>query len=251
MEHPKDVSETTDENFKNMFYQTYNFTISIFWSPFLVRNKQTRGLMKSMLWNIYVDEIDSQWASRVDSFDYVIISAGNWFNRPSIFYEKGKLFGCLYCPSKRVQQLSMHYSNRKAFRLAFQTINSSKGFKGMVILRTISPSHFENGVWNNGGDCVRTKPFGRDQTEMKGDELELYKAQLEEFEMAKKEGRRKGIEYRLLDMTRAMMQRPDGHPSRYGHWPDPQLTLYNDCVHWCLPGPVDMWNDLLAQVLNV
>ncbi|KAJ6809651.1 protein trichome birefringence-like 19 isoform X1 [Iris pallida] len=255
VEYPKDISETTDENFKTVFYQTHNFTISIFWSPFLVRNEQqTGGTAKSMLWNLYVDEIDRRWASRVDGFDYVVISAGNWFNRPSMFYENGKLFGCLYCPSDIVQQqqqLSMHYSNRKAFHHAFRTINSSRKFKGMVILRTISPSHFENGVWDNGGDCVRTKPFLRNETDLAGDELELYEAQLEEFAAAKEEGRRKGIEFRLLDMTRAMLQRPDGHPSRYGHWPDPRLTRSNDCVHWCLPGPVDMWNDLLAQVLDV
>jgi hypothetical protein len=52
-----------------------------------------------------------------------------------------------------------------------------------------------------------------------------------------------------MDTTAAMVLRPDGHPSRYGHWAHENVTLYNDCVHWCLPGPVDVWNEMLLHVL--
>jgi hypothetical protein len=43
--------------------------------------------------------------------------------------------------------------------------------------------------------------------------------------------------------------RPDGHPSRYGHWANEKVQLYNDCIHWCLPGPIDIWNDMLFQMI--
>ena len=23
------------------------------------------------------------------------------------------------------------------------------------------------------------------------------------------------------------------------------VTLYNDCVHWCVPVPIDVWNEML------
>ena len=75
--------------------------------------------------------------------------------------------------------------------------------------------------------------------------------QLEELEIAKKEGRKKGLEFRLFDTTQAMLLRPDGHPSRYGHWPNENVTLYNDCVHWCLPGPIDTWSDFLLGMLKM
>ncbi|RVX06459.1 Protein trichome birefringence-like 19 [Vitis vinifera] len=48
-----------------------------------------------------------------------------------------------------------------------------------------------------------------------------------------------------------MWLRPDGHPSRYGHWPNANVTLYNDCVHWCLPGPIDTWSDFLLEMLKM
>lgn len=25
---------------------------------------------------------------------------------------------------------------------------------------------------------------------------------------------------------------------------------YNDCVHWCLPGPIDVWNEFLMAILE-
>ena len=61
--------------------------------------------------------------------------------------------------------------------------------------------------------------------------------------------RDKGQRFMLMDATAAMLMRPDGHPSRYGHWPNEKVQLYNDCIQWCLPGPIDIWNDMLFQML--
>lgn len=74
--------------------------------------------------------------------------------------------------------------------------------------------------------------------------------QLEEYRGAEEEGRKKGLRYRLMDTTQAMLLRPDGHPSKYGHWAHENVTLYNDCVHWCLPGPIDSWSDFLLAMLK-
>lgn len=74
--------------------------------------------------------------------------------------------------------------------------------------------------------------------------------QVEEFKKAEEEGRKRGLKYRLLDTTQATLLRPDGHPGRYGHRVDENVTLYNDCVHWCLPGPIDTWSDFLLEMLK-
>lgn len=71
--------------------------------------------------------------------------------------------------------------------------------------------------------------------------------QVEELERAKKtvgEGRRFGV----LDVTRAMMMRPDGHPGEF--WGNKWMQGYNDCVHWCMPGPVDMWSEFLMASIR-
>ena len=63
--------------------------------------------------------------------------------------------------------------------------------------------------------------------------------------------RRNGAEMLLLDITEAMDLRPDGHPSRYGHPPGGSVegSFVVDCLHWCLPGPIDLWSELLFQML--
>lgn len=80
--------------------------------------------------------------------------------------------------------------------------------------------------------------------------LEFYKLQLQEFEIAQTEGRKKGLKFRLLDVTRSMLLRPDDHPSKYNHFPKPKIVMPTDCLHWCLPGPIDVWNDFLLQLLK-
>lgn len=54
--------------------------------------------------------------------------------------------------------------------------------------------------------------------------------------------------FKLLDVAKATMMQPDGHPG--SQWDNQWMNGYNDCVHWCLPGPIDIWNDLLFAVLK-
>ncbi|KAI4352290.1 hypothetical protein L6164_006557 [Bauhinia variegata] len=252
-EWPVDVSYTPDEHFKRWKYPSYNFTIAIFTVPYLVKAKEAdpNGPTKTGLFSLYLDEVDERWITQIEDFNYVILNGGHWFMRPMIFYEKQKLVGCHFCQIQNLTDLTMYYGYRHAFRTAFRAINNLKNYKGITFLRTFAPSHFENGLWNQGGNCVRTKPFKSSEAQMEGISLEYYMIQLEEFKIAQREAKKKGKKFRLLDMTQAMWLRPDGHPSRYGHWPQENVTLYNDCVHWCLPGPIDTWSDFLLEMLKM
>ncbi|KAK9272760.1 hypothetical protein L1049_003137 [Liquidambar formosana] len=253
VEYPIDVSYTPDEQFKRWNYTTYNFTLATFWTPHLVNSNQADpiGPTHNGLFNLYLDEFDQQWTTQIDQFDYLIISSGHWFFRPLIFYENRRVVGCYDCRQPNLTDLTNYYGYRKAFRTAFKAINGLKNYKGVTFLRTFAPSHFENGTWDKGGNCVRQRPFRNSEIALEGDHLELYKAQVEEFRVAEREGRKRGLKFRLLDTTQAMLLRPDGHPSRFGHWPHENVTLYNDCVHWCLPGPIDAWNDFLLEMLKM
>ncbi|CAK9147395.1 unnamed protein product [Ilex paraguariensis] len=246
--YPVDVSNTTDQNFRRWEYISYNFTISIFWSPYLVRTQQTDPNDETRPFNLYLDEFNEDWTPKIEGFDYVIISAGQWFFRPSMFYVKRSLVGCLYCLQSNVTQMTAYYSYRMAFRTAFRAINSLKNYRGITFLRTFAPSHFENGPWDKGGDCARTRPFRRDEAVLDGANLDISSIQMKELEIAQIEGTKRGLRFRLLDTTQAMLLRPDGHPNKYGHWPFENKT--NDCVHWCLPGPIDTWNDFLLEMMK-
>nr|CAB3470471.1 unnamed protein product [Digitaria exilis] len=246
VEYPKDISKNPHSEFSTMRYERHNFTLAIFWSPFLVKANKS-----GELWHLYLDEPDDAWVSGIRGFDYVVLSASNWFTRPSIFHEAGRVVGCNYCHVPGVADLTLRYSQRMAFRAALRALTAA--FDGVVIVRTLSPtSHFEGGEWNKGGDCRRTRSYAANETRgMAGLDLDFHTAQVEEFARAKAEaaGTSSRARLMLMDTTAAMLLRPDGHPSRYGHWAHENVTLYNDCVHWCLPGPIDVWNEMLFQML--
>ena len=65
-----------------------------------------------------------------------------------------------------------------------------------------------------------------------------------------------GSKLKLMDITEPFSYRPDGHPGPYRS-PDPNKitqrgpdgkTPSQDCLHWCMPGPVDTWNELVLEV---
>ncbi|KAA8547832.1 hypothetical protein F0562_004261 [Nyssa sinensis] len=250
VENPIDVSSAPEPQTRRYEYRNYNFTVAIFWSPYLVRTTKSDPNDSTRPFNLFLDEFDEEWRTQIEDFNYVIISAGHWFFRPTMFYVNHHLVGCQYCPQSNITHLTKYFSYRRAFRTAFRAINSLENYKGLTILRTFAPSHFEEGIWNMGGDCVRRRPFTRNETSLDGYNLELYMIQVEELRIAERMGRKRGIKFRLLDVTQAMLLRPDGHPSKYGHLPKANVSLYNDCVHWCLPGPIDTWNDFLIQMLQ-
>lgn len=245
-----ELSSLTDANTHHK-YREYNFNISIFWSPYLVKTEKTDPNDITRPFNLYLDEYDRNWISHIEGFDYVIISAGQWFFRHTYFHRNHSLVGCLYCPEANVTHLTSSFSYRQSFRTAFHAINEAKIFKGITYLRTFAPSHFEGGEWDKGGDCTRTRPFKRNETLLDDLSSRMYAIQLEELKTAQEEAWRKnGLKFRLFDAKKPMLLRADGHPSKYGHWPVQNVTLANDCVHWCLAGPIDSWNDFLQELLK-
>ncbi|RVW44799.1 Protein trichome birefringence-like 19 [Vitis vinifera] len=218
--YPVDISYkyTSDTNFRRWFYTDYKFTLATFWSPFLVKAKDAdpKGHSFNNLMNLHLDTVDEAWAAQIENFDYVIISAGAMESLPD----------------------------------SFRTLQNLKNYKGLTFLRTFSPAHFENGAWNEGGNCVRTRPFTKQEMKLDDYNLEFYLTQVEELRAAEREGRKRGLEFRLLDVTEAMVLRPDGHPNHYGHSPHKNVTIA-DCVHWCTPGPIDTWNEFLLQMLKM
>ncbi|XP_031096071.1 protein trichome birefringence-like 19 [Ipomoea triloba] len=246
---PVDVSYVTNTKFRRWLYKDYNFTIQALWSPHLVKSRDVdpNGTSANSLMSLYLDEPDSAWADHVQEADIVIISAAQWFFRPFLYHKRGRLIGCHKCTQTNTTKLTNFFGYRMAFRTAFKTLSRIAKPRGLVILRTFSPSHFENGDWDKGGNCVRTKPFVKSEVKVEGYVLEMYLIQIQEFRAAQR--RRGTVKLRLLDTTEAMILRPDGHPNHYGHWAYQNITVA-DCVHWCLPGPVDTWNQLLLQILK-
>ena len=59
------------------------------------------------------------------------------------------------------------------------------------------------------------------------------------------------VRFAALDVTTLADLRPDGHPGPYSR-KNPFAgggRVQNDCLHWCMPGPVDTFNQILLQTI--
>lgn len=65
------------------------------------------------------------------------------------------------------------------------------------------------------------------------------------------------VNVRLLNITQLSEYRKDGHTSVFGERKGKLLTkeqrsdpkTFADCIHWCLPGVPDVWNEIFYAVL--
>eukprot|EP00249_Psilotum_nudum_P036511 c7764_g1_i1 orf=261-1622(-) len=241
--------DANDQNVR-WFFPSYNFTLAIVWSPYLVQGteEELKGIPKGTL-KMFLDVVDSSWMSSVDTFDYIVLSSGQWYFKSAVYLMKDKVVGCHYCPGLNLAEKGFFFAFRAALRTAFDFVVSSN-FKGIAFFRTFTPDHFENGRWDTGGNCLKTVPYSSYNTPMEGVTSEMYNIQLEEFGRTLKMNA--GIEsrWKLADTIHASLLRPDGHPGAYRNFqPDDIAKVQNDCLHWCLPGPIDSWNEMLLEML--
>ncbi|XP_065879206.1 xyloglucan O-acetyltransferase 4 [Euphorbia lathyris] len=245
---PIDVYKDAQDRNRIWHFPSYDFTLKILWTKFLVSGEERMiNGSSSGVFDLYLDKVDNSWSRAINNIDYIIISAGHWLFRPIYLHKDRKVIACVYCNEPNITDRGVNFAVRMIFRAALNRINSCKKCKGSVtLLRTFSPSHFEDGFWNTGGSCNRTSPFGKSKIDLTSREWELRTMQVEELERVNKIQR--GKKFEALDVTRAMLMRPDGHPGAY--WGNKWMKGYNDCVHWCLPGPIDLWNDMLLALLR-
>lgn len=244
-----------DNKFRRWLFPSHNATVSVFWSPFLVR-----GVEKSAAENynkLHLDAVDERWASELGSIDMVVLSVGHWFLHPAVYHEGGVALGCHYCPGLNHSEIGFYGAYRKAVRTAVKAVTSAdRRGKGVLdaVVATFSPAHFE-GEWDKAGACPKTKPFREGERAVEGMDAEMRKVAVEEVAAARGGG--EGM-LEALDVTKLALMRPDGHPGPYMNFLPPfnpedgrRMTerQQNDCVHWCLPGPVDTWNEILLQTM--
>uniref|UniRef100_A0A0R0KXS9 Uncharacterized protein n=1 Tax=Glycine max TaxID=3847 RepID=A0A0R0KXS9_SOYBN len=229
---------------------SHNATLSFYWSPFLVQVGKGFGS---------------------NGHDCVVPRALVF---SSVFYWDDKVIGCqnnsvsnctkdigFYSPIRRI--LVNLLTNLKT---ALNSIIKKKVKKGNgidVIVRTYSPSHFE-GAWDKGVFVQRLSLIERGKDNLKekmlrseGFSLKKWKGLRQgpkNWERLRKAGNFKGFTLEVLDITKLALLRPDGHPGAFMN-PFPFAKgvpkhVQNDCVHWCLPGPIDTWNEIFLEMMK-
>ncbi|XP_062234121.1 xyloglucan O-acetyltransferase 3-like isoform X2 [Phragmites australis] len=248
-ETPTHVYADAFDKFRTWHFPAHNFTLMVMWTEFYAHAVPVLDAdgKPTASFDIHLDRLNTNWTSRLPGLDYAVISGGNWFFRVNYLWEDGRRVGCVNCREANLTDFGIAYAVRRVIRAALEAISQCQDCKSSLVtfLRTYTPDHFEHGSWFSGGYCNRTQPLEDDEISLESIGWELRRVQSEEVRRA---GETTGSKrFGVLDVTKAMMLRADGHPG--GHYDKRWVRNASDCLHWCLPGPVDMWNDVLLQRL--
>lgn len=252
------VHRDADGRFRRWVFREYDgAAVSVFWSPFLVRGVEKDARAGAPYNDVFMDAFDERWMSRLGEADALVVSAGQWFKIPSIYHEAGRVVGCHGCaPELNHTETSffaafrdvVHRTLAEVARRHDAAVGGEKKEK-VVAVATFSPSHFE-GDWDKGAPCTKKAPYRSGEKEVGYTEAEMRKIVVEEVEAAA--ARASAVRFAALDVTALANLRPDGHPGPYMRKNPvlgPDGRVQNDCLHWCMPGPVDTFNQILLQTI--
>ncbi|XP_071695818.1 protein trichome birefringence-like 24 [Rutidosis leptorrhynchoides] len=234
-------------------FPTHNLTVSVIWSPFLAKSDvfEDKNGVSSPDIHVHVDILDKIWTEQYHTWDYILFSCGKWFTKPTFYYERNSILGCHACEGKHTD-LGIDFAYRKTLKSLFRYIIESN-HKATIFYRTATPDHFENGTWSTGGTCDRTVPANEGEFELTYFDRILQEVELQEVSKVEAEAFIKGLKVKLLDVMKLSLLRPDGHPGPLRQFDpfakDKKAKVQYDCLHWCLPGPIDYWNDLLMNMV--
>lgn len=242
------------------FRSTSTMIIRI-WSSWLVHKTNEKfDFAPEGVDKLHLDAPDETFMDIIPSVDVLVLSSGHWFAKKSVYILNNEIVGGqLWWPDNTRKK---KIDSTEAFEISVATIISSlvtnPDFKGLTVVRSYSPDHYEGGAWNTGGSCT-----GKVKPAVDGELVEswftntMYDKQVSGFNRGIKKKTNKS-RVRLMDITKAFSYRHDGHPGPYRSLDPNKITKRSadgrpppqDCLHWCMPGPVDTWNEFLLEIIR-
>lgn len=241
------------------YFRSTSTMIVRIWSSWLVDKTIERfDFAPEGVDKVHLDVPDPMLMEFYPNYDVVILSSGHWFAKQSAYILNNEIVGGqLWWPDKsRPPQIN----NIEAFGIATETaitaMATNPNYTGLTIVRSYSPDHYEGGAWNTGGSCMgKVKPALDSELAENGFTKMMHAQQVSGFNRATKKKTNKS-KFVLMDITEAFGYRHDGHPGPYRS-PDPKKKTKRgpdgklppqDCLHWCMPGPVDIWNEIIFEI---
>ncbi|XP_051140225.1 protein trichome birefringence-like 14 isoform X2 [Andrographis paniculata] len=213
-----------------------NTTVLYYWSASLCDIEPINATNPATEYAMHLDRPPSFLRQFLPGFNVVILNTGHHWNRGKLNANRW----VMYANGKRVvdRKLAMmgNAKNHTLYSVA-RWLDSQISLRPSlkVFLRTISPRHFSHGEWNTGGSCDNVTPL------QKGSEVFHDRSSDPVVEDALR-----GTKVKILDITALSELRDEGHISRYSIKASDGI---NDCLHWCLPGIPDTWNELVYAQL--
>lgn len=209
-----------------------NTTILYYWSASLCELEPLNQSDPATHYAMHLDRPAFFLKHFLPRFNVLVLNTGHHWNRGKLMSNRWEM----YVNGKPIADRKLaQIANAKNFTVysIVKWLDSQlplhPGLKGFY--RSISPRHFVNGDWNTGGSCDHTTPLagGSEVTQDHSSDTVA-------------EGAVMGTKVKLLDITAFSQLRDECHISKYSI---KASTGVHDCLHWCLPGVPDAWNELL------
>ncbi|KAL1816953.1 hypothetical protein DCAR_0521365 [Daucus carota subsp. sativus] len=229
-------------------------SIQFYWEPLLVESNCDDPAEHHVLERVINVHKIEKHAMHWKDADILIFDSFMWWLSPKMTVLQGS--------SQNSEEINNTVERTESYKMALKTwtdwlnlhVNQTKT---QLFFMSFSPYHHTGEDWgkNSNTNCYNeTEPILDEGFVGSG----LDRGMIEVAENAVRELQSKGLKVQYVNITNLSDRRKEAHPSIYRkQWKPPtekelaNPSSYSDCVHWCLPGVPDIWNQLLyAYILQ-
>lgn len=209
-----------------------NTTILYYWSASLCDLEPVDASNPASDIAMHLDRPPAFLRRFLHKFSILVLNTGHHWNRGKLKVNRWVMYvGGVPNTNRKIATIAggKDFTVRSIIKWVNSQLPSHPDLK--AFLRTLAPRHFFNGEWNTGGTCDNTTPLSGGMEVVQDESSDLLAA-----------GAVNGTQVNLLDIMALSQLRDEGHISRYSIKATPGVQ---DCLHWCLPGIPDTWNEIL------
>ncbi|QCE11986.1 Protein trichome birefringence-like 34 [Vigna unguiculata] len=244
----KSMHSTANASLNIFRAKEYNASIEHYWSPLLVESNSDDPVNHRVVERTVRVKAIEKHAKYWTDADFLVFNTYLWWRRPVM----NVLWGSFGDPDGVYKGVEM----LRVYEMALRTwsdwlevhVNRNKT---RLFFVSMSPTHERAEEWGaaKGNNCYSESDMIAEEGYWgKGSDPKMMRV----VENVVDDLKERGLNVEMLNITQLSEYRKEGHPSIYRkQWDSPtqeQIAnpkTYADCIHWCLPGVPDVWNELL------
>ncbi|KAL1307973.1 hypothetical protein HN51_049885 [Arachis hypogaea] len=248
--HQKSMQTFDHDSLTVFTAKEYNATIEFYWAPFLLESNSDNAVVHRISDRVVRKGSINKHGQHWKNVDIMVFNTYLWWMTG---LKMKILLGSFDDEVKEIVEVSTEDAYRMGMKSMLRWVKLNMDpKKTRVFFTSMSPSHQKSIDWGGeaGKNCYNETSMIEDPNYWGSDSRKSIMQVIGEvFKKSK-------VPITLLNITQLSSYRKDAHTSIYKKQWSPltpeQLAnpvSYADCVHWCLPGLQDTWNELLFAKL--